>query len=60
VAKALATTIAIILVKNFLSGLISFLILIFPLVFLLVIRMHAAASGVDTMDLLREHITFFP
>lgn len=60
VAKALATAVAIILVKNFLPGLVSFLVLIFPLVFLIVIRMHAAASGVETMDLLREHITFFP
>jgi membrane associated rhomboid family serine protease/uncharacterized Tic20 family protein/ssDNA-binding Zn-finger/Zn-ribbon topoisomerase 1 len=60
VAKALVTAVAIILVKNYLSGLISFLVLIFPVVFLVVIRMHAAAAGVDTMDLLREHITFFP
>jgi len=60
VAKALATAVAIILVKNYLSGLISVLVLIFPVIFLVVIRMHAAAAGVDTMDLLREHITFFP
>lgn len=60
VAKALATAVAIILVKNYLAGLLSFLLLIFPVVFLIVIRMHAAATGVDTMDLLREHITFFP
>ncbi len=60
VAKALATAVAIILVKNYLSGLITFLVLIFPIAFLLIIRMHAAATGVDTMDLLREHITFFP
>jgi membrane associated rhomboid family serine protease/uncharacterized Tic20 family protein len=60
VAKALATAVAIIFVKNYLSGLITFLILIFPVVFLIGIRMHAAASGVDTMELLREHITFFP
>lgn len=60
VAKALATAVAIILIKNFLSGLISFLILIFPVVFLIIIRMHAAASGVETMALLREHITFIP
>lgn len=60
VAKALATAVAIILVKNYLSGLITFLLLIFPVVFLLLIRMHAAATGRDTMELLREHITFFP
>ncbi|HEY6838619.1 MAG TPA: rhomboid family intramembrane serine protease [Geobacteraceae bacterium] len=60
VAKALATAVAIILVKNFLPGLVSFLYLVFPVVFLIIIRMHAAASGVAPMKLLREHITFFP
>jgi membrane associated rhomboid family serine protease/uncharacterized Tic20 family protein/ssDNA-binding Zn-finger/Zn-ribbon topoisomerase 1 len=60
VAKALATAVAIILIKNFFPGLVSFLVLIFPVVFLLIIRMHAAASGKDTMELLREHITFLP
>ncbi|NVO00293.1 MAG: rhomboid family intramembrane serine protease [Geobacteraceae bacterium] len=60
VAKALATAVAIILVKNYLAGLISFLIIIFPVVFLIIIRMHAAASGVSATDLLKEHITFFP
>src|SRR6185369_7763926 len=60
VAKALATAVAIILFKNYFSGLISFLFMIFPVVFLVLIRMHAAAAGIDTMDLLREHITFFP
>ena len=47
VAKALATAVAIILVKNYLSGLITVLVVIFPVVFLVVIRMHAAATGVD-------------
>lgn len=60
VAKALMTAVAIILVKNYLSGLIFLLMIIFPVVFLIGIRMHAAATGVDAMDLLREHITFFP
>jgi len=60
IAKALATAVAIILVKNYLSGLITILILIFPVIFLVIIRLHAATSGVNTMDLLREHITFFP
>lgn len=60
VAKALATAVAIILVKNYLSGLITFIVFIFPVVFLLLIRMHAATTGVSTMDLLREHITFIP
>ncbi len=60
VAKALATAVAIILVKNFLAGLITYLLLIFPIVFLIVIRMHAATTGRSSMELLREHITLFP
>jgi membrane associated rhomboid family serine protease/tetratricopeptide (TPR) repeat protein len=60
VAKALAIAVAVILAKSFLSGLIAFLVLIFPVVFLVVLRLHAAASGVSATDLLREHITFFP
>jgi membrane associated rhomboid family serine protease/tetratricopeptide (TPR) repeat protein len=60
VAKALATAVVVILAKSFLSGLIAFLVLIFPVVFLVVLRLHAAAAGVSAMDLLREHITFFP
>lgn len=60
VAKALATAIAIILVKSYLAGFLTFLFWIFPIVFLLMVRMHAATSGVDTMELLREHITFIP
>ncbi len=59
VVKALATAVAIILVKNYLPGLVAFLFIIFPVVFLIGIRMHAAATGVDAMELLREHITFF-
>ncbi|NIQ96866.1 MAG: rhomboid family intramembrane serine protease, partial [Desulfuromonadales bacterium] len=60
VAKALATAVAIILVKNFLPGLVNFLLLVFPVVFLLLIRMHAAATGADPKELLYEHITFLP
>lgn len=60
IAKALALAIGITLVKNFFPGLIAFLFLILPVVFLIGIRLHAAASGVDAMDLLKEHITFFP
>ena len=60
VVKALATAVAISLVKNLLPGLVSFLFFILPVVFLIGIRMHAAASGVDAMELLREHVTFLP
>jgi membrane associated rhomboid family serine protease/uncharacterized Tic20 family protein/ssDNA-binding Zn-finger/Zn-ribbon topoisomerase 1 len=60
VAKALATALAVSLVKNYLPGLVAFLFLILPLAFLAGIKLHAATSGVDAMDLLREHLTFFP
>ena len=55
VAKALATAVAIILAKNFLCGLISYLILVFPVLFLLSIRMQAATTrlfrcGRDRID----------
>ncbi|WP_136526553.1 rhomboid family intramembrane serine protease [Geomonas ferrireducens] len=60
VAKALATAIIITVIKSSFPGLISLLYLLLPLVFLVVLRFHAAASGVDASQLLREHITFFP
>lgn len=60
VAKALASAVAITLVKSFFPGLVAFLFLVFPVIFLFGLRMHAATSGVSAMDLLRENITFFP
>jgi membrane associated rhomboid family serine protease/uncharacterized Tic20 family protein/ssDNA-binding Zn-finger/Zn-ribbon topoisomerase 1 len=60
VAKALATAVAVTLVKYFFPGIVCFLFLVLPVVFLFGIKLHAATSGVDAMDLLREHITFFP
>ncbi|MBJ6800308.1 rhomboid family intramembrane serine protease [Geomonas propionica] len=60
VAKALATAVTITVIKGSFPGLISLLYLLLPLVFLVVLRFHAAASGVDATALLREHITFFP
>jgi len=60
VAKALATAVAITLIKYFFPGVVAFLFLVLPVAFLFGIKLHAAASGVDAMDLLREHITFFP
>ena len=60
IVKAIALAVGITLVKNFFPGLVAFLFLILPVVFLVGLRMHAAASGVDAMDLLKEHITFFP
>jgi membrane associated rhomboid family serine protease/uncharacterized Tic20 family protein/ssDNA-binding Zn-finger/Zn-ribbon topoisomerase 1 len=60
VAKALATAVAVSLVKFYLPGLVSFCYLILPVAFLIGLKLHAATSGVDAMELLRENITFFP
>jgi len=47
-------------VKYYFPGIVGFLFLVLPVAFLFGLKLHAAASGVDAMDLLREHITFFP
>lgn len=60
IGKALLTVVAIIMVREYLSGLIFILILLFPVIFLVVIRLHAAATGVSATKLLAEHITFMP
>jgi len=60
IAKALVTAIAIILIKEFFSGLIELLAFFFPVMFLVYIRMQAAVEGTSTWELLKRHITFLP
>jgi membrane associated rhomboid family serine protease/uncharacterized Tic20 family protein len=60
VAKALAIAFGIIFVKSFLTGLVSYILPFFPVIFLIGIRWRAKVIGVDPMDLLREHLTFLP
>lgn len=60
VAKALAAAVTITVIKASFPGLLSFLYMILPVVFLVILRFHAAASGVSATEMLREHITFFP
>jgi membrane associated rhomboid family serine protease len=60
IAKAFVTIIAIILIKEYLSGLVAVFIIFFPLIFLVYIRMKAAVEGKSTFELLKENITFFP
>ena len=60
IAKAFLTILAIIFVKKYLSGLLLLLLLLFPIIFLLYIRMVAATEGVSTFDILKQHITFIP
>lgn len=60
IGKAFLTIIVIILVREYLSGLLSLLILLFPVIFLIYIRLQAAALDIKPSDLLAEHITFLP
>lgn len=60
ILKAFLTILAIIFVKKYLSALLLLLILLFPIVFLLYIRMVAASEGVSTFEILKRHITFIP
>lgn len=58
--KAFITIFAIIIMREFLSGLIRLGIILFPLLFLLYVRYEAAVSGRGTFEILKEHITFMP
>lgn len=60
VGKAFLTIIAIILVREYLSGLLALCILLFPVIFLIYIRLQAAALDMKPSALLAEHITFLP
>lgn len=60
IAKAFLTVAAIIFIKEYLSGLLAIIIFLFPVVFLVYIRMQAAVEGKSTYELLKEHITFLP
>lgn len=61
ILKAMLIIIAIVSVRQFLSG--GFLLLIFilfPFAFLLYIRMQASVNGQSTTELLAQHITLMP
>jgi len=58
--KALLAIVLIIAVKEYLSGLLLWLFLIFPVLFLIYIRLSAAAEGISPYTLLKQHITFMP
>jgi len=59
-AKAFLTILAIIFLREFLSGVIVIAIILFPILFLLYVRFEAATSGRSTLEILKEHITFMP
>lgn len=60
IAKAFLTVIAIIFVKEYLSGLLALFIFLFPVIFLVYIRMKAAVEGKSAYEMLKENITFLP
>jgi membrane associated rhomboid family serine protease len=60
ILKAFATIAAILLLREFLSRFIFIIILLFPVFFLLWVRLEALMNDRRTFDILREHITFMP
>jgi len=60
IAKAFLTVVAIIFIKEYLSGLLAVFIFLFPVIFLIYIRMQAAVEGKSAYELLKENITFLP
>jgi len=60
ILKAFAVIAAIIFVTKYLSGLLSLIILLFPVLFLIYVRLDAASSGKNPTEVLAQHITFMP
>jgi len=60
ILKAFVLIFLILLVQRFLGGLIVLIFMLFPVFFLVYIRMQAAVTGEDPMELLRHNITFIP
>lgn len=60
IAKAFLTIFLIIFVREYLSGLLLLLFILFPVFFLIYIRLRAATEGVSAYSLLKQHITFIP
>ncbi len=60
IAKTLAMVLVIIVARDFLAGMLSFLILLFPLLFAIYIRFQMATTHNSFFTVLKEHITFIP
>lgn len=60
ICKAFATIFLIIWLREFLSGLIFIVFLLFPVFFLIYIRLQSATTGQSPYAMLKEHITFMP
>ncbi len=60
ILKAFLVIAVILLVKEYLSGLITLLIILFPVLFLIYVRLDAASTGKSPTEVLAQHITFMP
>jgi len=60
ILKAFAVIALIIFISEYLSGLITLFIILFPVLFLIYIRISAGSTGESPMALLVQHITFMP
>jgi hypothetical protein len=58
--KAFAVIALIIFIREYLSGLITLFIILFPVLFLIYVKISAGASGQSAMVVLAQHITFMP
>ncbi len=60
ILKAFVVIAGIMLVTKYLSGFITLLIILFPVLFLIYVRLQAATTGESPTDVLAQHITFMP
>lgn len=60
ILKAFGLIVTILVLRGFLGSLLNFIFLIFPIGFLIYIRMQAAATDQSATQLLAQHITFMP
>lgn len=60
ILKVFVLILVIMLLRSFLGGLLNFIFLVFPIGFLLYIRMQATATDQSATQLLAQHITFMP
>lgn len=58
--KAFLTIALIVFVREYMSGFLFWLIILFPVVFLVYVRLEAASTDQSPTELLAQHITFMP
>ena len=60
ILKAFLVIAAIIFVREYLSGFLLLLIILFPVLFLIYVRLEAGSTGQSATEVLAQHITFMP